>query len=155
MISLKETTISDVPEILNFTKEFEDYLNSLGSTTPVVYELTQDSLEKYCFGETKLFSSLFVTLQDKNIGFLNFYNGFLPETNSKIAFVSDLYIKDEYRGHIFELKDSIFNYFKDMDIKEIHWTTWKDNPRAKALYQSMGAKNYEKETGEIVLFSPL
>ncbi len=64
--------------------------------------------------------------------------------HERIGYMTNLYVKEEYRknGVAMKLINSLFNWFKSKDCKELTLEVYEKNNKAKQLFTKLGFENY-------------
>lgn len=133
---------SHVDAVVELTKEFDEYLQSLSSGKREDFdrEKQKEKLLKYGFGKDKSFSGYIAKIDGKMVGYALYHYGFDPdEMQGKVIHLIDFYISEWARrkwvgGALIERlqshEDSIGLYF---------WV-WKKNIGAIEFYKKMWAE---------------
>jgi GNAT superfamily N-acetyltransferase len=92
MLSIRAATVSDVPLLLRFSREFAEYERQPGA---VVIE--EETLIRDGFGAQPKFRSLVSEWDGQVIGYALFF-GFYSSCKGPGIFLEDLYVQETFRG---------------------------------------------------------
>ena len=158
IITIREAKIKDSATITELAKEFMNYHDET--------VIKNNILMKPYLDKKKNHSAIFRKFLDKNIrsrnavvfiaeadgipaGYsLNYIKKNVPIFKmEKIGYISDLFVKKEYRGNNIstKLKDCAMQWFRSKGINHISLCVYNDNEFAHSIYKRWGFINYHVE----------
>lgn len=141
-LSVKTTTLQDIPAILELMREFAEYENLLE-----YLEVTAEDLQKAIFGENAFVKCLIALDDIKPIAYAFFYPTFSSFRGQKSVYLEDIFITSEYRKYgIGEgMLREIARIGKEFGAVRMDFQVLKWNEPAIGFYKKYGAIMDEDE----------
>lgn len=139
LYSFRRATHADLAEILQFPLNRTELFYFFPSAT---YPLTLKQLKQHL---STRYEATIMLQGDQIVGFANFYN----VQNQNIAFIGNVIIKPKKRRQGLGkklLQTMIRTGFRQLQLKEIHLSCYKQNTSALLFYTHLGFKPYAIET---------
>src|SRR5580704_12593098 len=92
MLSIRAATVSDVPLLLRFSREFAEYERQPGAVV-----IDEETLIRDGFGAKPKFRSLIAEWDGQAIGYALFF-GFYSTWKGSGIFLEDLFVRETHRG---------------------------------------------------------
>ena len=139
-IQVRVATENDADQVVALYGEFTQYLQALGDSTEA--RLTAEIYRRDGFGENRAFSGLVAELENELVGYLLYHFGYDTELAARVIYIIDLYVADRHRmqGVAASLMTAVESISRDSGVKELLWSVYKLNPRAREFYEKSGAK---------------
>jgi len=145
---IRKAKKEDFEQYLNLQKEFNKFINNL--THPIFHsELSIKNLKKNYLIEINKKTELILLLEENNkiIGFIEGNinklknNNWQPKFN-KVGYISDVFIKEEYRkkGYFKKCLNELFDFFKKNKVKYCNLHVNIENKSAIKSYEKFGFK---------------
>ncbi len=136
-ISIRESSIDDIPLILNFIKELAEY-EKLSHEVSVTEKILKDSL----FGRNK-YAEVFIAEYDgEPAGQVLFFHNFSTFKGKPGIYIEDLYVRPQYRGK--GIGKALLNYINELAINRncgrVEWVVLNWNKPAINFYEKIGAE---------------
>ena len=127
----------DVPLIKNLIYELAVYEKL---THEVV--TTEEDLEKYLFGDTKIAEVLIGYLSGVPVGFALFFHNYSTFIGKPGIYLEDLYVKEQYRGRGYgkALLTCLASIAVERNCGRLEWAVLDWNKPSLDFYVSLGAK---------------
>lgn len=139
---IKKAKREDIKLIYGFIKELAEYEKMSDEVIA-----TEETLSYWLF-DKKLGETLFITVNDKEVGFALYFFNFSTFVGRAGLYLEDLYIRKEYRGRGYGTR-----VFKELakialinDCKRFEWSCLNRNTPSIAFYKSLGAKPMDEWT---------
>ena len=139
-LNVRPATPEDAESISKLSKEFMEYLRSLGDTgeawiTPELY-LNEG------FGPNPAFAGLVTENKGKIVGYLLYHQGFDADYLIRTLHIIDLYVQEKSRryGAGRKLMENAAGICRRMGGKQLFWSVYTKNKPALAFYKSLGAR---------------
>ncbi len=144
LITVRSATSEDAKAISELSREFADYLRSLGDT-----ETTWISSEVYLrdgFGPNPAFVGLVAEHEGNIIGYLLYHQGYDTDYLTRNLHIIDLYVQAKWRRHGVgrNLIEEAADICRRIGGTQLFWSVYKRNEAALAFYKSLGAR-YTKD----------
>jgi GNAT superfamily N-acetyltransferase len=135
-ISIRKTTIEDIPLILSFIKELAEYEKLSGEVSA-----TDETLKDYLFGTHKYAEVFIVEYGKKPAGQVLFFHNFSTFKGKPGIYIEDLYVKPQYRGKGIgkALISFIIELAKKRNCERVEWVVLNWNESAINFYNNAGA----------------
>lgn len=134
-ISIRETTVADVPLILRFIRgiaEFEKLSDEVVADERI--------LEESLFGENPAARVVIAEIDGDPVGFAVYFFNFSTFTGRAGLYLEDIFVSEEMRGS--GVGEALMRYLARIALKEkcerMEWTVLDWNP-ARAFYEDLGA----------------
>lgn len=135
MLQFREAVEKDISLILKFIKELADYEKLLDDVT------NNEKLIKEWLFDKKIARTVFLVLDDKEIGFFIYFYNYSTFTGKAGIYLEDLFIKEEYRGKGYGRK--VFEYLENKALEEgcgrMEWVCLNWNKDSIEFYKKRGA----------------
>lgn len=139
---IRKAKREDIKLIFGFIKELAEYEKMSDEVIA-----TEETLSYWLF-DKKLGETLFITVNDKEVGFALYFFNFSTFVGRAGLYLEDLYIRKEYRGRGYGTR-----VFKELakialinDCKRFEWSCLNRNTPSIAFYKSLGAKPMDEWT---------
>jgi GNAT superfamily N-acetyltransferase len=139
-IRIRVATENDADQVVALYGEFTQYIQALGDATDA--RLTAEIYRRDGFGENRAFFGLIAELENEVIGYLLYHFGYDTELAARVIYIMDLYVAERHRmqGVAASLVTEAESISREHGVKEILWSVYKLNPRAREFYEKLGAK---------------
>lgn len=140
---IKKGTKADLPLVLTLIKELAEYEKLSDEVVA-----TEESLEKYLFGEQQTAEVVIGYFQDKAVGFALFFHNFSTFLGRHGLYLEDLYVRPEWRGKGYgkALLTYLAMLANQRDCGRMEWAVLNWNKPAIRFYKSLNAKPMEEWT---------
>lgn len=139
---IRKAKKEDIKLIFDFIKELAEYEKMSDDVIA-----TEETLSYRLF-DKKIGETLFITVNDKEVGFASYFFNFSTFVGRVGLYLEDLYIRKEYRGRGYGTR-----VFKELakialinDCKRFEWSCLNRNTPSIAFYKSLGAKPMDEWT---------
>ncbi len=139
-IRSRVATANDADQVVALYGEFTQFLRVLGDSTDA--RLTAEIYRRDGFGENPAFSGLVAERESEVIGYLLYHFGYDTELAARVMYIMDLYVEERQRmqGAAASLMAHAQSICRDYGAREILWSVYKLNPRAREFYEKLGGK---------------
>ena len=101
-LCIRKATEADLPALTAMTREFNDYLDTLGGTEVAedaaqVAAAAMDRLRPLAFGPSPLCTVLIAELDGETVGYLNYFVGVFMDDATPTLHVADFFVTERYR----------------------------------------------------------
>ena len=153
-VTIRPTIYSDASAIGELSKEFADYLNSLGDTATVW--ITPEIYLRDGFGSNPAFSGLVAKYEGRTIGYLLYHQGYDTDYLTRTLHIIDLYVQSMWRRHGVgrRLMEEASHICRKIGGTQLFWSVSTRNEAAIAFYRGFGAR-YTKDLVFMRLEEPL
>lgn len=139
-ISIRTANSKDAVAISELSREFSDYLRSLGDT-----ETEWISSEIYLrdgFGPNPAFVGLVAESEGKITGYLLYHQGYDTDYLTRTLYIIDLYVQAAWRRHGIGCKliEEAANICRSIGGTQLFWSVYSRNETVLAFYKSLGAR---------------
>ena len=135
-ISIRESTIDDIPLILNFIKELAEYEKMLDEVFA-----SEATLKESLFGSNKYAEVLIAEYEGKPAGQVLFFHNFSTFKGKPGIYIEDIYVKPQYRGK--GIGKALFNNLNELakqrNCGRVEWVVLNWNKQAINFYEKIGA----------------
>ena len=140
MLLIRAATVSDVPLLLRFFREFAKYERQPGA---VVIE--EETLIKDGFGARPKFRSLIAEWDGQAIGYALFF-GFYSSWKGSGIFLEDLFVREAFRGRGIgrALLSQLARIARQEGSYGIRWEVLGWNESAIKFYKSLGGEFFDE-----------
>jgi GNAT superfamily N-acetyltransferase len=138
-IKIRAIKRQDAAEVDVMIKELAAYLRDLGDNTDFRFDgkvLLRDG-----FGRNRAIWGLIVEVDGKAAGYSLYHDGYETDKGSRIIYMTDLYMRPEYRGIGLgrKLIEAVKTAAKKRGAKKMFWTVYAPNHAARKFYRHIGA----------------
>lgn len=139
-MNIREATTADAEAISTLAAVFHRYLQSLGDRTNFYFNAS--TYLRDGFGPNPAFSGLVAEVEEKVVAYLLYHFGYDTDQSRRIAFIIDLYVAEEYRGHGIgtALMKCAGEAARDQDATGLFWSVYERNESALRFYEGLGAR---------------
>ncbi len=136
MLTIRATTINDVPVILELIKELAEY-EKLSHEV----KTTEDDLKNSLFGNKNYANAILAEYENKPVGMAIYFNNFSTFVGRPGIYLEDLYVKPEFRGKGIgkSLLEYLINIAKENNFGRVEWAVLDWNEPAINFYKKLGA----------------
>jgi len=140
MLSIRAATVSDVPLLLRFSREFAEYERQPGA---VVIE--EETLIRDGFGAQPKFRSLIAECDGQAIGYALFF-GFYSSWKGSGIFLEDLFVQEAFRGRGIgrALLCQVARIARQEGSYGMRWEVLDWNEPAIKFYKSLGGEFFDE-----------
>jgi len=156
-LRIRRATEADLPALTAMTREFNDYLDTLGGGKPAddaaeVAAAAMGRLRSFAFGPSPICTVLIAELDGETAGYLNYYIGVFMDDATPTLHVADFYVAERYRlrGAGKALMREARRIAADLGASRLLWTVWRKNEDAIRFYEKLGAE-LEPQDGSILM----
>jgi GNAT superfamily N-acetyltransferase len=149
-LRIREATEADLPALTVMTREFNDYLDSLGGSEAnkdgaKVAAAAMERLRGFAFGPNPICTVLVAELDGETAGYLNYYVGVFMDDATPALHIADFYVgtKNRRRGLGGALMLEVRRIAKELGASRLFWTVWDKNEDAILFYRNLGAAPYD------------
>src|SRR5262245_32335700 len=96
-MKIRKATPDNAEAIAQLASDFHLYLRSLGD--PTRFNFNAEAYVRDGFGPNPAFFGLVAEIEEKIVGYLLYHFGYDTDHSRRLAYVIDLYVDREYRGH--------------------------------------------------------
>jgi GNAT superfamily N-acetyltransferase len=146
-LCIRKATEADLPALTAMTREFNDYLDTLGGAEVAddaaeVAAAAMDRLRLLAFGPRPLCTILIAELNGETVGYLNYFLGVFMDDATPTLHVADFFVTERYRrrgaGRALMLEARRIGM--DLGASRLFWTVWRKNADAIRFYENLGAR---------------
>src|SRR6202049_1376024 len=140
MLSIRAATVSDVPLLLRFSREFAEY-----ERQPDAVVIKEDTLTRDGFGPQPKFRSLIAEWDGEAIGYALFF-GFYSSCKGSGIFLEDLFVRETFRGRGIgrALLSQLGRLAREEGSYGIRWEVFGWNESAIKFYKSLGGEFFDE-----------
>ena len=140
MLIIRPATVSDVPLLLRFSREFAEY-----ERQPDAVVITEETLVRDGFGSQPKFRSLIAEWDGEAIGYALFF-GFYSTYKGSGIFLEDLFVQERFRGRGVgrALLSQVARIARQEDSYGIRWEVLGWNESAIKFYKSLGCEFFDE-----------
>jgi GNAT superfamily N-acetyltransferase len=156
-LRIRKATEADLPALTAMTREFNDYLDSLGGgigadDAAEVATAAMERLRSLAFGPRPLCTVLIAELDGQTAGYLNYFIGVFMDNATPALHVADFFVTKKYRlrGAGKALMLETRRIAVDHGASRLLWTVWRRNEDAIRFYEKLGAE-LEPEDGAVLM----
>ena len=135
-ISLRESSIDDIPLIFDFIKELAEYEKMSDEITA-----TKEILKNSLFGQNKYAEVVIAEFEGKPAGQVLFFHNFSSFKGRSGIYIEDIYVRPQYRGN--GIGKALLNHIKELAKKRncgrVEWVVLNWNKSAINFYEKIGA----------------
>ncbi len=133
---LRRARREDISIVLDFIKKLADYEKLSHEVVA-----TEESLERYLFGEEKVAEVVFGYYEEKPVGFALYFFNFSTFLAKPGIYLEDLYVLEEQRGKGFGkvFLTYLARLAVDKDCGRVEWAVLDWNEPSIDFYKSLGA----------------
>jgi GNAT superfamily N-acetyltransferase len=146
-LRIRQATEADLAALTALTREFNDYLDSLGGQEPAkdaaeIAAAAMGRLRSFAFGPNPICKILIADLDAETIGYLTYYIGAFMDDATPALHVADFYVSSSHRRHgagkalMLEAR----RIAADLGASRLLWTVWRKNVDAIRFYEMLGAE---------------
>jgi GNAT superfamily N-acetyltransferase len=148
MLLIRPATVSDVPLLLRFSREFAEYERQPGAVV-----ITEETLARDGFGSQPKFRSLIAEWDGQAIGYALFF-GFYSSCRGSGIFLEDLFVREAFRGRGIgrALLSQVAHIARQEGSYGIRWEVLGWNESAIKFYKSLGGE-FIDEWRQVLLVS--
>lgn len=142
--TIRTATCEDAIAISELSKEFSDYLRSLGDTETVW--ISSEVYMRDGFGQNPAFLGLVAENDGKIIGYLLYHQGYDTDYMTRILYIIDLYVQAKWRRHGIGCKliEAATDICRKIGGTQLFWSVYRKNKAALTFYKNIGAR-YTKD----------
>jgi GNAT superfamily N-acetyltransferase len=146
-LCIRKATEADLPALTAMTREFNDYLDTLGGAEVAddaaeVAAAAMDRLRPLAFGPRPLCTILIAELDGETVGYLNYFLGVFMDDATPTLHVADFFVTERYRrrgaGRALMLEARRIGM--ELGASRLFWTVWRKNADAIRFYENLGAR---------------
>lgn len=142
---IRPAIAADRPELAKMLREVLDYFESL-APDPLADQLTPEDIwttSGLSFTENPVCATLVPEVDGRIAGYLAYHFGVWEIYPA--LFVAGLYVRPEFQRHGVgrALMEEAAKLAKARGATRMTWEVWRQNPRAIAFYESLGAEGYD------------
>jgi GNAT superfamily N-acetyltransferase len=146
-LCIRKATEADLPALTAMTREFNDYLDTLGGTEVAedaaeVAAAAMDRLRPLAFGPCPLCAILIAELDGETVGYLNYFVGVFMDDATPTLHVADFFVAEKYRlrgaGRALMLEARRIG--TNLGASRLFWMVWRKNEDAIRFYEKLGAR---------------
>lgn len=156
-LRIRQATEADLVALTALTREFNDYLDSLGGQAPAkdgaeIAAAAMGRLRSFAFGPSPICKILIADLDAKTIGYLTYYIGAFMDDATPALHVADFYVSAHHRrqGAGRALMLEARRIAADLGASRLLWTVWRRNLDAIRFYEALGAE-LEPDDGAVLM----
>ena len=140
MLSIRAATVSDVPLLLRFSREFAEYERQPGAVV-----IDEETLIRDGFGARPKFRSLIAEWDGEAIGYALFFGVYSSLKGSGI-FLEDLFVREVFRGRGIgrALLCQVARIARQEGCYGMRWEVLDWNELAIKFYRSLGGKFFDE-----------
>lgn len=145
-LCIRKATEADLPALTAMTREFNDYLDTLGGTEVAddaaeVAAAAMDRLRPLAFGPSPLCTILIAELDGETVGYLNYFIGVFMDDATPTLHVADFFVSERHRllGAGTALMLEARRIGMELGASRLFWTVWDKNENAIRFYEKLGA----------------
>jgi GNAT superfamily N-acetyltransferase len=150
-LCIRKATGADLPALTAMTREFNDYLDTLGGNkvaadAAAVAAAAMERLRSFAFGSSPLCAVLIAEFDGQTVGYLNYYFGVFMDDATPTLHVADFFVTRRYRrrGAGTALMLEARRIATDLGASRLFWTVWRKNEEAIRFYRKLGAAPEEE-----------
>jgi GNAT superfamily N-acetyltransferase len=133
-LCIRKATEADLPALTTMTREFNDYLDTLGGAevaddAAAVAAAAMGRLRPLAFGPSPLCAILIAELDGETVGYLNYFIGVFMDDATPTLHVADFFVGEKYRrrGAGKALMLEARRIGRDLGASRLFWTVWRKN----------------------------
>lgn len=156
-LRIRQGAEDDVPALTAMTREFNDYLDSLGGAMPAadaaeIATAAMARLRSFAFGPSPICTILVAELDGKAVGYLIYFIGVYMDDATPTLHVADFFVSkpNRLRGVGKGLMLEARRIATDQGASRVLWTVWRRNVDAIRFYERLGAK-MEPQDGSVLM----
>jgi ribosomal protein S18 acetylase RimI-like enzyme len=136
----------DATDIVAMSREFADYLRSLGDKAPLNFDAK--AFREGGFGPKRAFDGIIAHLSRRPAGYLLFHFGYDVDRSLRLLYIIDLWVREEARRHGVgrALMAEAARIAREFDAGELVWNVYDPNRLAFNFYESFGAERIRELT---------
>jgi GNAT superfamily N-acetyltransferase len=145
-LCIRKATEADLPALTAMTREFNDYLDTLGGTEVAegaaeAAVAAMGRLRPLAFGPSPLCTVLIAELNGEAVGYLNYFLGVFMDDATPTLHVADFFVTEKYRrrGAGKALMLEARRIAMDLGASRLFWMVWRKNEDAIRFYEKLGA----------------
>ncbi len=135
-ISIRESSVDDIPLIFDFIKELAKYEKMSDEVTA-----TKEVLKNSLFGQNKYAEVFIAEFEGKSAGQVLLFHNFSTFKGRPGIYIEDIYVRPQYRGK--GIGKALLSYIKDLAKKRncgrVEWVVLNWNKPAINFYEKIGA----------------
>jgi len=146
-LCIRKATEADLPALTAMTREFNDYLDTLGGAEVAddaaeIAAAAMARLRPLAFGPSPLCTILMAELDGETVGYLNYFLGVFMDDATPTLHVADFFVRESYRrrGAGKALMLEARRIATDLGASRLFWTVWRKNEDAIRFYEKLGAE---------------
>jgi GNAT superfamily N-acetyltransferase len=138
-VKIRPIKRQDAAEVGVMIKELAAYLRDLGDKTD--FRFDAKALLRDGFGRKRAIWGLIAEVDGKAAGYSLYHDGYETDQGSRIIYMTDLYLRPEYRGKGLgrKLIEAVKSAAKKRGAKKMFWTVYPPNQDARKFYSHIGA----------------
>ena len=138
-VKIRAIKRQDAAEVSVMIKELAAYLRDLGDKTD--FRFDSEVLLRDGFGRNRAIWGLIAETDGKAAGYSLYHDGYETDQGSRIIYMTDLYVRPEYRGTGLgrKLIEAVKAAAKKRGAKKMFWTVYAPNHDALKFYRHIGA----------------
>lgn len=155
MINIRPAQISDIEHLTDLSIKFEKFFQQLENN---YYEIPRgrrrDEIIENNFGAAKFMRTLVAENDGQVVGAISFYPGYLNENPPRKVFhLPFLFVTEKFRGRVtMILLESVREIAISNGIRQLIFSVYGRNIRAKQLYEHIGAKYWTDEDEHFMFY---
>jgi GNAT superfamily N-acetyltransferase len=140
MLSIRAATVSDVPLLLRFSREFAEF-----ERQPDAVVINEETLTRDGFGPQPKFRSLIAEWDGQAIGYALFF-GIYSTLKGPGIFLEDLFVREAFRGRGIgrALLSEVARIARQEGSYGIRWEVLDWNESAIKFYKSLGGEFFDE-----------
>lgn len=147
-LCIRTATEADLPALTAMTREFNDYLDTLGggeaaadAAEVAAAAAAMGRLRPLAFGPSPLCTVLVAELDGETIGYLNYFIGVFMDDATPTLHVADFFVRERHRrrGAGKTLMLEARRIGMELGASRLFWTVWRKNEDAIRFYEKLGA----------------
>ena len=143
-VVVRPSVREDAAAIARLSRQFDDYLRSLGDPDP--RGLTVEQYLRDGFGEQPAFAGLVAELGGGVVGYLLYHHAYDIDRGGRYLHIFDLFVDEATRrqGVGSALMDSASEVCRQAGCSQLFWSVYIPNGVARSFYEGTGA-SYTKD----------
>lgn len=146
-LCIRGATEADLSALSDMTREFNEYLNSLGDGVPLptsAEDIAQvmGRVRSLAFGPRALCKIVIAELDREVVGYVTYFIGVFMDDPTPTLYVPDFYVRKECRrrgiGKALMLEARRIG--AELGASRLFWTVWDKNEAAIRFYEKLGAR---------------
>src|SRR5260370_26909696 len=140
MLSIRAGSVSDVPLLLRFSREFAEY-----EREPDAVVIKDETLIRHGFGSQRKFRSLIAEWDGEAVGYALFF-GFYSSFKGSGIFLEDLFVREAFRGRGIgrALLSEVARIARREGSYGVRWEVLDWNESAIKFYKSLGGEFFDE-----------